>query len=300
VSAPPRRVPLGDRPGMGVAALVATPLIFGASFPALKIGNARMGVLPYLLAVRIVGGVALLALVLALPSARRALSGALVGPSLVLGALLTLALTVESYGLARTTATNTAFVNGLYVVITPLLALVLYRTLPARRLLVALAVSLAGVALLSLHGLRFANGDLIVLASTFVWSGHILAIERYVGTFEPLALSLGQTLVGAMLQLALALPGGLQLGGAPHVAFELFWNGVLGSAVAFTTQMIGQRHVAATRAALILASEIAVAAVVSALWIGERLGPRGYLGAALVVVAVVLAQLPTRTLEPPV
>jgi drug/metabolite transporter (DMT)-like permease len=294
------RIPLSERPGLGLVALLVTPLIFGVSFPALKVGNAGMGVLPYLFVVRLVGACALAAIVLALPSMRRKLSRSLLRPALVLGSLLSVALSVESFGLAHTTATNAAFLNGLYVVLTPLLALIVYRTLPSQRLLVALGISLAGIALLSLHGTAFSTGDLIVFSSTFIWSAHILAIERYAAVYEPLLLALGQTAVGAVLQLAIALPGGLHLGGAPHVSFEIFWNGVLGSGVAFTAQMIGQRHIAASAAALVLASEIVVASIVAAAWLGERLGPRGYAGAALVCGAIVLAQLPTRQLEPPV
>jgi drug/metabolite transporter (DMT)-like permease len=295
-----KRVPLSERPGLGLAALLVTPLIFGVSFPALKVGNAGMGVLPYLFVVRLAGATALAVMALALPSMRVQLSRALLRPALVLGTLLSVALSVESFGLAHTTATNAAFLNGLYVVLTPLLALVVYRTLPSNRLLAALAVSLVGIALLSFHGTSFSTGDLVVLASTFVWSAHILAIERYAAVHEPLLLALGQTAVGAVVQLALALPGGLHLGGVSHVPFELFWNGVLGSGVAFTAQMIGQRHIPATAAALVLASEIVVATIVASIWLGERLGPRGYVGAALVCTAIVVAQLPARRLEPPV
>ncbi len=65
----------------------------------------------------------------------------------------------------------------------------------------------------------------------------------------------------------------------------------MSTAIAFTLQAIGQRYVPAANAAIILAAESLFAATGGALFLGERLPPLGYAGAAIIVCAILLVEL---------
>ena len=106
--------------------------------------------------------------------------------------------------------------------------------------------------------------------------------------------------VATVLHTLVALAGpGLR----PSVAMSsrvwplLILTGVLGSGLAFTIQLLAQRTVTATRAVVLLAGESLVAAAAAAVWLGERLSPHQWVGAALVLGAMAYSELAARRPE---
>jgi drug/metabolite transporter (DMT)-like permease len=71
---------------------------------------------------------------------------------------------------------------------------------------------------------------------------------------------------------------------------EILYTGVCSTAIAFTLQAIGQQYVPSANAAIILSAESLFAALAGAIALGERLPPLGYLGAALIFIAIVLVE----------
>jgi drug/metabolite transporter (DMT)-like permease len=286
--------------------LLLTPLIWGLTFPATKLAVARMPVWSFMAWSR---GLGLLAVLAMLPFLRRSsvgpshrLVGAL-GPAVVLGTLMFVGYLLQTEGQARTTATNTGFITGLYVVFAPLLAAVLFRQTIPRPAWLGLVVSVAGLVLLSVTSLdsfRIHSGDLLVFAGALVWAGHIVAVGRLSPRYPAWTLSVGQLAVATVLHAVLALAGpGLRPAAAlaSNVWPLLILTGVLGSGVAFTIQVVAQRTIGATRAVILLAGESLVAAAAAAVWLGERLSPHQWLGAALVLGAMAYSELSARRPE---
>src|SRR5438045_4298201 len=90
------------------------------------------------------------------------------------GALLGGGYVLQTAGLERTTVSSTGFVTGMYVVLTPLLALVLFRTHVSRAVWAGVALATIGLAMLAgIHGGSPA-GDLLVLAGAAVYSLQIV------------------------------------------------------------------------------------------------------------------------------
>lgn len=282
--------------------LLLTPLIWGTTFPAGKRALEDLPLLPFTAWSRVLG---LAALVLFLPLLlRRARWGIparrLVGPGAILGGLMFVAFLLQTAGLERTTATNAGFLTGLYVVFTPLLGLLLFRRPVSAAAWVAVGVSILGLALLSIPGLRDLRpgaGDLLVLASAVAWAGHLIAVGELARRFPPLPLAVVQLAGAAALHLIATSPGGLRPGAALSVWPMLLITGVLGSGVAFTIQVVAQGSVSATRAAMILAGESVVSALTAAIWLGERLEPHQWAGAVLAVGAMVLSEVGARRAE---
>ena len=78
---------------------------------------------------------------------------------------------------------------------------------------------------------------------------------------------------------------------------SLLYAGIFSSGIAYTLQILGQRHAEPTQAALMMCMESVFAMLAGAVVLHERLLPVEYLGAALILTAVVLSQLPDKTVN---
>jgi drug/metabolite transporter (DMT)-like permease len=283
--------------------LLLTPLMWGATFPAGKLALRRIPPLTFMAWTRGLGLLAIVALVpLSLAGRSRGWVRELaraIRPGLLLGALIFVAYVLQTEGLARTTATNAGFITGLYVVFTPIIAAVAFRQRVPPAAWVAVVVSVAGSALLSvrdLGALHVHSGDLLVLGGAVMWACHVTGIGHFAPRFPAWSISVAQMAVTFALQLVAVAATGLRF---ETVSSTSVWplllvTGCLGSGVAYTLQIMGQREVTAVRAVVLLAGESVFAAAFAAVWIGERLSAHQWIGAALVLGAMTFSELAAR------
>ncbi len=209
------------------------------------------------------------------------------GLSFFLGGIL------QQIGLVTATVTNTGFLTGLYVVITPLLLWLALRRPPS--LIVWLAVILAFVGTWLLGGgtlAGFSTGDWLVVISSLFWSTHILVIEHAGRYARPIGFTAVQFAVVAAISGSIALATeplttATLIAAAPEIAYV----GVLSSALTFTLLAVAMRHAPAAEATIIVSTETVFAALAAAILLGERLSWIGWLGAALMFSATIIVQL---------
>lgn len=290
----------------GIVLLVVVTAIWGSTFAVVK----ELGTLlspAALLAWRFsLGALALLPVVLL---ARRSTAG-VAGPATeharwsllrdgwVLGLWLIAGYGTQTVALQTTTANRAAFFTALSVVLVPLwLTLVQRRRLPAL-LWAALPLAVAGLALLSWEGGAWVPGDAWALACAVTYAGFIVTLEKLASRHAPLPFTLAQVLTVALLAWVWALLSGAALWPPAAAWAPLLYLGVAATAVTTLLQTLGQRHVSATEASLIYALEPVSASLFSFLLIGERVGARGALGGALVVLATVLSSGANGTQSP--
>ena len=294
------------RPANQWMLLLLTPLLWGATFPASKLALRRLPPLTFMAWTRGTGLLAILAMLALLGRARdgpRAPPREVILPGLFLGALIFAGYVLQTEGLARTTSTNAGFITGLYVVFTPVLASLLFRHRVPAAAWASVVVSVVGFALLSVRNLHAAHlrpGDLLVLAGDVAWAGHILAVSRFSPRFDPWLLSVAQMGATTALHVLAASATGprLDVAWSASVWPLLMVTGVLGTGVAFTIQLVAQRTLTATRAAVLLAAEAVFAAAFSAAWLGERLLAHQWVGALLVLAAMAYSELAARRAAP--
>ncbi|KAA0971791.1 DMT family transporter [Aureimonas fodinaquatilis] len=201
---------------------------------------------------------------------------------------------LQQIGMVTTSVTNAGFLTGLYVIITPILTLVLFRSRVSRVVWVAAPLAFAGIVLTGGGHLGpLANGDLLVIAGAFFWALQLITIGRLApGTGRPFTLSCVQFFVAAALSLA-----GATVLEAPTLAqfarawVEIAYAGLFSVALGFTLQVIGQRYTTAPQAAVMLSSETLFAGLFGALLLGERLGVDGLIGCAMIFTAMLLVEL---------
>jgi drug/metabolite transporter (DMT)-like permease len=273
---------------MALAALIAVTAVWGVTFVQVKDAIELYPLFAFL-AVRFAIATATLAVPAAARVRRLGRSGVVAGA--LLGFLLAAGYALQTAGLERTTVSSTGFVTGMYVVLTPLIALLLFRSRVGLAGWGGVALSTAGLAMLSGIQAGSATGDLLVLAGAAVYSLQIVLMERFAPRFDVLAFTLVEMLAAFIGLLAVALALGDL--GVPHgwtVWGALIVTGVFASALAFLVQTWVQRRTSATRTALAFTMEPVWTALFGYTLAGDRLGALGWGGCAVIMAGIVLAE----------
>jgi drug/metabolite transporter (DMT)-like permease len=207
------------------------------------------------------------------------------------GALLGAGYALQTAGLERTTVSSTGFITGMYVVLTPVLGLALFRMHVARVAWIGVGLATFGLALLSGVHAGSVVGDLLVLAGAAVYALQIVLMERFAPRFDVIAFTLVEMLTAfaGLLVVALAL-GQMEVPHGWTVWGALLVTGVFASALAFLAQTWAQRRTSATQTALAFSLEPVWAAFFGITLAGDRFGPIGWLGCAVIMAGIVIAE----------
>lgn len=278
-------------------ALVAIAAVWGLTFVMVQDAIELVPSLAFL-AYRFIPAALLVALVF--HRQLRALSPEGWRAGLLMGVLLTAGYVFQTLGLEETTASNAGFITGLFVVLTPLLGAIFLRDRISGIAWAAAAVSALGLYLLSGSGGDFElRGDGLVLLCAVAFAAHILVTGRAVRDHDVGALLVVQLGVCGLACLAAALAAGdLEAPEGATVWSALVVTSLVASALGFFVQTFAQQHAPPDRTALILASEPAFAGLFGYLLADERLSATGWLGAALILTAIVAVEVAGRLWPP--
>jgi drug/metabolite transporter (DMT)-like permease len=278
--------------------LLAVTAIWGLTFVLVQDAIARTPVMSFL-AERFLVAAALVAL----PARRHLRALPLTGwiAAATMGLCLTAGYVLQTYGLAHTSAAHSGFITGLFVVFTPVLAALSRRTVPPTITVVSAAVSLAGLALLAGAGGHVrVLGDGLTLGAALAFAVHILVTDRATRDYSVtalLAIQLG--LCGLVCLVAALAQGDLRAPSGGTVWTALAVTAVFASALAYFVQTTAQRYASPDRTALILAGEPAFAGLFAYLLKHQRLTWEGWIGGALILIAMVTVEIAPRRRSPP-
>jgi drug/metabolite transporter (DMT)-like permease len=212
---------------------------------------------------------------------------------LMAGIVMTLAATVQQHGLGSTSASNGAFITSLYVVFVPFVAIALTRHKIGWAVWAGVALAAVGLALLGLKSDSTINpGDWWILLCAALWAFHVVIVGIYSRDAEPIRMSLIQLGMTGGITLAIAFARGTLTAEAIEPAkWAVLYGAVLPVAVAFTLQVIAQRHAPPAHTALILSLE-SVFGMVAGIWfLSERPTAQQFAGAGLMLAGVVVSQV---------
>jgi drug/metabolite transporter (DMT)-like permease len=222
----------------------------------------------------------------------RALGRGGVGAGAFAGALLGAGYALQTAGLQRTSVSSTGFITGMYVVLTPLIALILFRVRAARSAWVGVLLATVGLVLLSGRvQAGGVGGDLLVLGGAAVYSLQIVLMERFAPLYDAVAFTLVEMAAACAGLLVVAISAGqLQVPHGLTVWGALLVTGVFASALAFLAQTWAQRRATATQTALAFSLEPVWAAFFGLTLAGDRLGVLSWLGCAVIMAGIVVAE----------
>ena len=205
-------------------------------------------------------------------------------PSLCMGG----AYVAGNIALEMTAATSVAFLRSLSTVMTPLLALLLFRRRIGLRHVPVLLLSVAGLYLLCGHGglSRFGGGELFALLTALLLAGSLIFGERALDRVDPLTLTALQTAASAAMAVvcSLVFEGGWRLEAARPVHWAIIVYLALFCTVAgYLLQNAALRTLSSRTVALLQCVCPVMTALFSRLLLGETLSPAGILGALILL-----------------
>jgi drug/metabolite transporter (DMT)-like permease len=271
--------------GLGYCALV-----WGATFYIVK--DALAGVDPVaMVAYRfLLAALLLLPVVVLLPGARAALRDrATLRSGAILGIFLGTSYLTQTVGLKYTSAANSGFITGLFVIFVPLFLLIFLRRPLSRAQWASCGVAVLGLWLLTGGGVGFNLGDGLTVLTAMAYAAQLLAADRFSRTdANPLVLAFHQFWITGLGSLALSLLLARPLAvRTDHALWAILLLTLFPTLSAFVIQLFAQRHVPAMTATMIFLLEPVFAALFAWTAGGERFSAVPAAGGALIVAAMV-------------
>jgi drug/metabolite transporter (DMT)-like permease len=215
-------------------------------------------------------------------------------PGLILGVITFLGLACQTMGLTTTTASKSAFIISLNSVFAPLVTALIFKHLVPKRVFVALGVAVFGLGLMTLRGQQGLNmGDMWSFAGAFFYGFYIAYLGEVATQGSARFMILIQSLVMAVFGWIWAIP---KLYEIPTLSLSswlaVFYLGIMCMVVPAVLQVYAQRVVPPYLTALLFVLEPVFASLFAFMLLGETLTTLDWMGAGLIVIALLMASLP--------
>ncbi|WP_283785939.1 DMT family transporter [Bermanella sp. WJH001] len=225
---------------------------------------------------------------------------------LFLGLLLFVAFYTQTEGMRFTSVSNAGFITGLCVPLVSFLGFIFFKQKASLAVWIGITLATIGLYCLTVGDkFVFNKGDALVLVCAFCFAFHILLTGKFVDTMPVIFLSIIQLAAVAMYS---AIAG--YLDPSPSFYFtgnaELAWYqqlttpivyagiliaGILGTAYAYWAQSVSQTLLEPHKVALIFASEPIFAHISAWFFLDEHLGLLGIVGAACIIIGMLVSEL---------
>lgn len=300
--------------------LFLTAMIWGAAFVAQSVSMDYIGPFTFICLRSVIGGLFLIPVIIVLDGIRKKSQNEsadvvnsenilhieteekqrlswknkqLIEGGIVCGVFLFFANCFQQTGIQYTTVGKAGFITTFYIIIVPLIGL-FFKKYCGILTWIGVVIALAGLYFLCItQKLTIQRGDALILCCSVLYAGQILAIDHYNPFVDGVKMSCIQFLTGGILGAVFML-----LFENPSIAMILsatgpiLYTGIMSTGVGYTLQIVGQKGLNPTVAALILSLESVFSALSGYLFLHQVLTTRELIGCALMFIAIVLAQLP--------
>jgi len=266
----------------GVSSLTLATLLWGSSFPVIKIVMNMVNSFTY------VGYRTLFAVLVLFPYVIRKMlrnfSKRDVINGLTTGIAYTLGLWLQGWGTGLTTAVNSAFITGLHVVFVHLYV-ALFEKRYSLSLGLELLLAVTGLYLLTTPSSGLGLGDFLVLLGAVAWATQVILVSK--ANPEDVFLFTFFEFIPPLTCLLISLTTSTVP--SPSCLLYILYLSITCSVLAFSLQAYGQRYVQPEVAALIYLLEPVFAAIFAWAMLGEVMTPIQIAGAALILTAMIMA-----------
>ena len=300
--------------------LLLTAMIWGAAFVAQSVSMDYIGPFTFICLRSVIGGLFLIPVIIVLDGIRKksqnesanAVSAEnilhieteekqrlswknkqLIEGGIVCGFFLFFANCFQQTGIQYTTVGKAGFITTFYIIIVPLIGL-FFKKYCGILTWIGVVIALTGLYFLCItQKLTIQRGDALILCCSVLYAGQILAIDHYNPFVDGVKMSCIQFLTGGVLgAVFMFLFENPSLAMILSAAGPILYTGIMSTGVGYTLQIVGQKGLNPTVAALILSLESVFSALSGYVFLHQVLTTRELIGCALMFIAIVLAQLP--------
>jgi len=278
---------------LAVIALLGVSFTWGASFVLMKDAIEKQ---PYMDFLALRFSLAAVAMFVLRPKTSSRFEPGDIKIGLALGAILAAGYITQTIGLELTTAATSGFLTGLYVIFTPVFAWLIYRRKVSKKLALGALLSAIGLAVFSgaAESLEFQIGQIWLVACAVLYGLHILLLGKYGSGRNAYRFAMVQIAVVAIICWGFALTDGYQPPPSSDVWVAIIFTAVLSTAAAFWIQTWAQTLMDASRAALIMTSEVVFTAVIAIAAGQEPVTVAVTVGGALMLGAMLIVEWPSK------
>lgn len=281
--------------------LLLTAIIWGVAFVAQSDGMNYVEPFTFNGVRSIIGAITLLPLVLVMGKREQTDRKAKENPRLLwiggicCGIFLGVASALQQWGVLYTSVGKAGFITTFYIILVPLFGLFIGRRC-GLFVWIGVIFALCGLYLLCItESFTVNRGDLLVFLCAICFSFQILAIDYFAPKVSAVKLSCIQFLVSGILNcIAMVLTESPDLHSLLAAWQPLLYAGVMSCGVAYTLQIVGQKGLNPTIAAMLMSLESVVSVLAGMLLLNQRLSGREVAGCVLMFIAIILAQLPQK------
>lgn len=214
------------------------------------------------------------------------------------GLALFAASSLQQIGLVYTDAGKAGFLTAMYIVLTPILGL-FWKRKPPKTTFFSVLLAVVGLYLLSCMGVTEVNkGDLYLMGCALAFAVQINCIGHFAKGLDGFRMNCIQALTVAVLSIPfVALTETVDTANLLAFWLPLCFAGMLSMGLAYSLQIVGQKHLEPSPAALIMSLESVFAALGGWWLLNERMTVPEFIGCGLVFAAVVLSQIPEKNAE---
>lgn len=219
--------------------------------------------------------------------------------SVIVSISLVFVYTGATFGVKYTTLSNSGFLCALTVIFVPILELIIFRKVPQKKTIIAVTMSLIGIMLLTLKddfsiNMENLKGDLLCIMCAVAYAADLILTEKAVSHEKVDAFQLGVFQLGAtgtfMLILSFIFEAPV-LPSSGSVWASAIFLAIFCTGMAFIIQVIAQKYTTASHVGIIFTLEPVFAAIVAFFLAGEVLTPKSYLGAVIMIAALIVTEI---------
>ena len=282
--------------------LLLAAIIWGFAFVAQRSGMEHIGPLLFNAIRFFMGGLLLIPFYLYSKQANKEIKTNKISPLFLWpGIILFLASFLQQKGMVYTSAGNAGFITGIYMLMVPVFGMFLGHKIPSI-IWIAVPVSLAGLFFVSFNeNMTFSEGDLWVFSSSVFWAMHVLVINWLVKNHDAILLALSQFLICGAISMFLAfIFEPVVLSDIKSAGIPLLYSGIMSVGLAFTLQVVGQKHAHPAIASVLLSSEALFAVLGGWLILSETMTIRQTGGCILILSGIILINVFHKSSKKPV
>jgi len=270
--------------------LLVTAIVWGSGFVITAIA------LEYLTAYQVMAGRFILAAIILTTIFGYRLkkaSKSVIWKGIILGTILYIAFALQTVGLQYTTPSKNAFLTAVNVIVVPLIAYAVYKRRIDGYEIIGSIMAIVGIGFLSLQGSLTMNiGDALSLPCAVAFAFDIFCTNLFVQKEDAIALTIIQFITASLLGILVVVSqGDIPTTLEKEAIYSIIYLAIFSTTLAYLFQNVANQYTSATKAAIILSTEAFFGMVLSVIFLHEILTGRMVIGAVLILLAILIAEI---------